>query len=45
MAVYVICYLASYILARFGHYLISGLLCFWQQPDGFTWRITGNIRT
>lgn len=26
MAVYVICYLASYILARFGHYLISGLL-------------------
>ena len=26
MAVYLICYLASYILARFGHYLISGLL-------------------
>ena len=26
MAVYLICYLASYILARFGHYLISGVL-------------------
>ena len=26
MAVYVICYLASYILARFDHYLVSGVL-------------------
>ena len=26
MAVYLICYLASYILARFDHYLVSGVL-------------------
>ena len=39
MAVYLICYLASYILARFGHYLISGLLLLaaagWLYMEGY----------
>ena len=41
MAVYLICYLASYILARFGHYLISGLLLLaaagWLYMEDYHW--------